>query len=110
YHWDERSQQFAHPAVIFVLTPDGRISRYLYGVDFEPRQLKLALLEASAGKTGSFLDKVILACYHWDPATRRYGVFVAAFLRAGAALVLGTLVVLVLYLVRLERRKRAVQP
>jgi protein SCO1/2 len=105
YRWDGKTQQFAHPAVIFVLTPDGRISRYLYGVEYAPRQLKLALLEASAGRTGSFLDRVIMACYHWDPATRRYGVFVAGFLRVGAGLVLATLTALIVYLVRLERRR-----
>jgi protein SCO1/2 len=107
YRWDGRGQQFAHPAVVFVLTPDGRVSRYLYGVDYAPRQLKLALLEASAGRTGTFLDKVLMACYRWDPATRRYGVLVTGFLRVGAAVVLATLVALLVYLFRLERRGRA---
>jgi protein SCO1/2 len=106
YRWDESTRQFAHPAAIFVLTPDGRVSRYLYGVDYPPRQLKLALLDAAGGKTGSFFDRVLMACYHWDPATRRYGVFIAGFLRLGAAVVLGTLGALLIYLFRLERRRR----
>jgi protein SCO1/2 len=105
YRWDHSTEQFAHPAVIFVLTPDGRVSRYLYGVEYAPRQLKLALLEAGQGKTGTFLDRVLMACYRWDPATRRYGVFVVGFLRAGAGLVLLTLIALVVTLVRAERRK-----
>jgi protein SCO1/2 len=105
YVRDERTEGFAHPAVTLVLTPDGRISRYLYGLDVPARQLDLALVEAGEGRTGSFLDRVLLACYQFDPATRRYGVFVVGFLRVGAALVVAALVGLLAYLWRLERRQ-----
>jgi protein SCO1/2 len=109
YAWDARTEQFAHPAVIFVLSGDGTIVRYLYGVDFPVRQLHLALLDAAAGRPRSLLDRVIMTCFHWDPANRRYGVFVAGFLRVGAALVLSGLVLLIGGLLLLERRARRVR-
>ncbi|HEY0255740.1 MAG TPA: hypothetical protein VGC41_29625, partial [Kofleriaceae bacterium] len=84
---DPKTQAIAHPAVAFVITPDGTISRYLYGIDYAPRDLKLALLEASDGKTGSIGDKILLHCFRYDPATRRYGLFVTRFLQIGAALI-----------------------
>ena len=88
YRWDAASQQFDHPAVAVVLTPDGRISRYLYGVDFPSRDLKLALVEASGGKVGTSFDRVLLECFRYDPSTRRYGLYVWGFIRGGALLVL----------------------
>jgi protein SCO1/2 len=105
YRRDERSGEYAHPAAIVAATPDGRIARYLYGIEYPPRQLRLALLEASQGKVGGAFERVLMACYRWDPATRRYGVFVERFLRGGATLVLIVLAGLLTYLVRLERRK-----
>ena len=87
FHFLRAGNVLAHPAVAFVLTPDGTISRYLYGTDYAPRDLKLALLEASDGKTGSFGDKILLRCFEYDPATRRYGLFITRFMRIGAALI-----------------------
>ncbi len=83
YAYDSQTQQFAHAAVVFVLTPDGRVSRYLYGMDFSPRDFRLALVEASGGKVGTSFDRVLLSCYKYDPATRRYGFFVSNFIRVG---------------------------
>lgn len=102
---DPRTQAIAHPAVAFVLTPDGKISRYLYGIDYAPRDLRLALLEASDGKTGSFADKILLHCFRYDPSTRRYGLFVERFLRIGAALIFVVCCGL-WWLVRREERRR----
>jgi protein SCO1/2 len=98
YYYDEQNQQFAHAAAIFILTPDGRISRYLYDVSFEPKQLKLALVEASAGTVGSTVDKVLLQCYKYDPASRKYHLYVFGFLRTGGLLVLIALSALIGYL------------
>jgi protein SCO1 len=84
---DPRTGAIAHAAVTFVLSPDGTISRYLYGIDVPPRDLKLALLEASQGKTGSFGDKLLLHCFHYDPATHRYGLFIARFMQVGGVLI-----------------------
>jgi protein SCO1/2 len=88
YAYDPRTDQYAHPAAVFALTPDGRISRYLYGTDFSARDLRLALLEASQGKIGSIVDRVIMTCYRYDPASRKYGPFIVGFFRLGSVLIL----------------------
>jgi protein SCO1/2 len=87
YRWDAPTAQFEHPAVAVILTSDGRISRYLYGVQFPPRDLRLAVVEASEGKVGTTLDRVLLKCFRYDPSSRRYNFYVWAFVRTGAGLV-----------------------
>jgi protein SCO1/2 len=95
---DPASGQFAHPSVFFVLTPEGRISRYLYGVDVPNRDVKLALIEASHGKIGTTIDHVLLRCFAWDPSTRRYGLFITEYFRTGAALILASVAAFVIVL------------
>jgi protein SCO1/2 len=102
---DPRTGAIAHPAVVFVLSPDGMISRYLYGVEYPARDLKLALLEASGGRTGSFGDRVALRCFQWDPATRRYGLFVARFMQVGGLMIFVIVIAMVSVLVRHEIRR-----
>jgi protein SCO1 len=85
YAWDDNGGRYAHAAGIIVLTPEGRVSRYLNGVEFEARDLRLALVEASAGKIGSPSDQVLLYCYQYDPMTGRYGLAIMNALRAGGA-------------------------
>ena len=87
YRWDAPSGQYEHPAVAMVLTPDGRLSRYLYGVQYAARDLKLALVEASGGRVGTSLDRILLKCFKYDPASRKYHLYVFQFVRTGAALV-----------------------
>lgn len=82
------SRELAHAAVVFVLSPEGTISRYLYGVDFPPRDLRLALVEASAGRVGTSFDRVLMRCYRYDPVQRRYALFVSNYMRAGGVLTL----------------------
>jgi protein SCO1/2 len=94
YRYDPATRQYGHPAALFVLSPSGKITRYLYGVQFPPRDLKLALLEAAQGRVGTTLDRVLLQCYRYDPASRRYGLFVFGFMRTGGALVLLALALL----------------
>jgi protein SCO1/2 len=101
--FDERTKQFAHPSAIFVLTPEGRISRYLYGVSYPVKDLNLALLEAEAGRSGSSFERLLLTCFHYDPSTRRYGPWLVGFFRAGSALIL---FMVTLVLLRLHRRER----
>jgi len=91
YAWDEPSKQFAHAAAIFVLTPDGRVSRYLYGVEFPARDLRLALVEASEGRVGTSFDRLLLTCFRYDPASRRYEPYVMGVVRVAMLGVLGGL-------------------
>jgi protein SCO1 len=87
YAYDQSSRQFAHEAVAFVLTPDGRISRYLYGLDVLPRDFRLAMVEAGGGKVGTSFDRVLLSCCRYDPINRKYAPYVMGFMRIGAGLV-----------------------
>jgi protein SCO1/2 len=105
YVWDETTRQFAHPSGVIVLTPDGRLARYIFGVEYGPRDLRLALVEASNGKIGSPVDALLLYCYHYNPMTGRYGLAIMRTIRlAGAAtvLALGSFIVVML---RRERRR-----
>ena len=77
YAWDAAGAQFAHVAVVTVVTPDGRLARYFPGIDYPPRDVRLALVEASAGRIGTAVDRLLLFCYHWDAATGRYTPIVA---------------------------------
>lgn len=106
YRWDPESKQFEHPAVSMVLSGDGRISRYLYGVEFSARDLKLAILEASQGRVGTTLDRVILRCFRYDPASRKYHFYVVGALRVGAGLFAAALIGLLGVLWWRERRRR----
>jgi protein SCO1/2 len=72
YFYDEKSKQYAHPAVIMILSPNGQISRYLYGLDYTSQDLKFALMEAAEGKIGTTLDRVILSCFIYDNSTGKY--------------------------------------
>jgi protein SCO1/2 len=110
YQYDPKSNQYAHATAIMVLTPQGRISRYFYGVDFPPKDLRMGLVEASQGKIGNAVDAVLLYCYHYDPQTGKYGAMVANILRLAAAatiLLLGGLIFILWRLDRSVSRKTA---
>jgi protein SCO1/2 len=106
YKFDEETKQYAHGAVILVLTPDGRVSRYLYGVEFPGRDLRLALVEAADGKVGTSFDRFVLTCYRYDPASRKYEPYAWGFVRVGGLLVLAGLAGLIGALVIRERKAR----
>ncbi|MBD3299203.1 MAG: SCO family protein [candidate division Zixibacteria bacterium] len=95
YYYDEKQDMYAHPAVIFILTEAGVISRYLYGIEYAPRDLKLSLLEASEGKIGSTVDRIILYCFHYDPDAGGYVLFASNVMRLGG---LVTLILLAVFL------------
>ena len=103
YQYDARSNQYAHATAIMVLTPQGRISRYFYGVDFPPKDLRMGLVEASQNKIGNAIDAVLLYCYHYDPETGKYGAMVANILRLAAAATIVLLGGLIFILWRLDR-------
>jgi protein SCO1 len=99
FKWDPQNQQFAHGSGIMLLTPDGRIARYYYGIEYVPRDIQFGLIEASQGKIGNLADQVLLYCYHYDPATGRYGAVIKRVLQlsAGATLLgLGTLLMVLI--------------
>jgi len=90
YTWDASTRQWAHASGIMVLTPEGRFSRYFYGIEYSARDLRLGLVEASRGRIGSAVDRVLLYCFHYDPRTGRYGLVILNIIRAaGGATVLG---------------------
>jgi protein SCO1 len=103
YQYDEKTNQYAHATAIMVLTPQGRISRYFYGVDFPPKDLRMGLVEASQSKIGNAVDAVLLYCYHYDPQTGKYGAIVTNILRLAAAATILLIGGLLLILWRLDR-------
>jgi protein SCO1 len=106
YTYDEPSKQYAHAAAIFVLSPDGKISRYLYGIDFPARDMRMALVEAGKGKVGTALDRVLLTCFKYDPTTRRFEPYVLGFIRIGASLAFFALATLLTVLWRQELKMK----
>lgn len=86
YHYVEREQQFAHPTVILILKPNGQVARYLYGLEYSPKDVRLGLLEASNGRSISTVDKVLLYCYHYDPNGGRYVLVATRVMQVGAGL------------------------
>ena len=81
YFYDKRTQQYAHGAGVFFLSSQGQLSRTLFGISFNPSDIKLALSDAANGKIGSFIDQIILSCFHYDPDSHRYGVYILGFVR-----------------------------
>lgn len=107
YHWDPETQMYIHASGIMIATPDGVLSRYFYGVEYSPTDLKLGLIDSAGGGVGSPVDKVLLFCYHYDPATGKYGAVVMNILKAGAG---ATLLVFGTALLLLWRRERVGVP
>jgi protein SCO1/2 len=104
YKYDPKTDQFAHASGIIVITPQGKIARYFYGIEYSARDLRFALIEASANRIGSAVDQVLLYCFHYDPLTGKYGVVIMNVLRlAGIATVLA-LGTFMLVMFRRERK------
>lgn len=85
FKYDEKQKEYAHSAAAILLTPDARVSRYLYGISFQSKDLKLGLLEASSGKIGNMLERALLFCYRYDPSARGYSLAVMRMMQAGSA-------------------------
>ena len=105
FRWDEETEQFAHSPVAYVLTPEGVISRYLYGVEFQPKTLKLSLLEGARGKIGNIMDRILLFCYRFNPGAKRYTLYAYNIMRAGGAL---TILLLAVFLLPFWMREKKV--
>lgn len=106
FRYDRALDQFAHASAIYVLTPDGRISRYFYGIEYAPRDLRLGLVEASAGRIGNPVDRVLLYCFHYDPKSGKYGAAVVNIVRLAGLATLFALSASLFLLSRRERRTR----
>jgi len=110
YYYDEEADEYAHPAVIILLTREGKVARYLYGLNYPENDLKLGLLEASDGKIGTTIDRLILYCYHYDSQAGSYSIQAANVMRLGGAatvLILGVFISLLWWWDRQHRRKLA---
>jgi protein SCO1/2 len=104
YAWDEASQQFAHASGIVVATPAGKLSRYFFGIDYSPRDVKFALIESSNEKIGTLADRLLLYCYHYDPTRGNYGFVAMRAVRVGGAVTILALVGFVFVSLRKEGR------
>jgi protein SCO1/2 len=105
YAYDPKSKQFAHASAIMVLTPAGRLSRYFYGIEYPPRDLRLGLVEASENKIGTPVDQLLLYCYHYDPSTGKYSAIVMNIVRLAGALTLLIFVPILVWLWRRDLRR-----
>ena len=110
YEWDAADKQYAHAAGILVLTPQGKIARYLFGVEYAPRDLRFSLVEASQGKLGTVVDQLLLLCYHYDPKAGRYGAVALGSMRAGGVLTLAALGAFFIVSARGERKSKKKNP
>jgi protein SCO1/2 len=110
YEYDEPTDQYIHASGIMVLTPEGKLARYFYGIDYPPRDLRWGLVEAADGAIGNPVDQLLLLCYSYDPMTGKYGLYIRNSLRIGGLatiLALGSFIVVML---RRERRGELQQP
>ncbi len=106
YEYDEVQDQFAHTAAIFFLTPTGTISRYLYGLTYVSRDVRMALVEAGEGRIGSAVDRVLLSCFHYDSSVGNYVPFAFGVMRAGGLVIVSTLSLFLGFMWRIERRRK----
>jgi protein SCO1/2 len=102
YRLDERTGQYAHVSGVLVVTPDGRLSRYFYGVEFSPNELRLALVDSGQGRVGTAIDELLLYCFHYDPEAGRYGLVVMNLVRIGGVL---TVLAMGVFIVVTRRRE-----
>lgn len=105
--WDPVTKQYAHASGIMVLTPQGKVSRYFYGIEYAPRDLRFGVMDASGGKIGSLADQIIFYCYMYDPERGTYGLVLMRLLRIFGSVTLATLLTLFIYLRRKEKQKEA---
>ena len=105
YTWDEQTKQFAHASGIMIATPEGKLARYFYGIDYPPKDLRLSLVEASANKIATPVDALMLYCYHYDPSTGKYGVVIMNVMRVAGIITIILIVGLLLLLRKIGRRR-----
>jgi protein SCO1/2 len=104
YAWDEKTRQFAHASALTLLTPNGKVAQYYYGIEYSPKDMRLGMIEASNEKIGNLTDQILLYCYHYDPTTGKYGATILNVVRAGAVLTMALLAGFIFISVKKERR------
>jgi protein SCO1/2 len=110
YEYDEPTDQYIHASGIMVLTPDGKLARYFYGIDYPPRDLRWGLVEAADGAIGNPVDQLLLLCYSYDPMTGKYGLYIRNSLRIGGLATVLALGSFIFVMLRRERRGELQQP
>jgi protein SCO1 len=106
YAYDAEQDQYAHPAVLMFASPEGKVARYLYGLEYQPTDVKFALMEAAEGRVGSPVDKLILSCFHYDASLGEYGPFAMGIMRLGGAVMVLIVGIPMAFIWRRERRRR----
>lgn len=106
YYWDEKSKQFAHAGGVMVATPEGKLARYYYGIEYAPKEIKFGLIEAADRKIGNPVDQLLLYCYHYDPSTGKYGFAIINVVRIGGVLTLLGLAVMMIGMWRYNSNKK----
>jgi protein SCO1/2 len=104
YKWDKYTKQWAHISALIVVTPEGRISQYLYGIEYSPRDVRLSLVQASQNRIGTVVDRVLMYCYHYDPVTGKYGFVIMDSIRIAGFATVGAIAAFIFLAVRRERR------
>ena len=105
YKWDEKSNQFAHAAGVMIANPDGKLSKYFYGIDYSPKDIKFGIMESAENKIGNPAEQLLLYCYHYDPATGKYGLAILRVIRLGGVLTLLGMGAMALVFWRRNKRK-----
>ena len=106
YTWDEPTKQFAHASGIMVVTPEGKLARYFYGIEYSPKDLRLGLVEASQNKIGTPVDTLMLYCFHYDPATGKYGAVVMNIVKVAGVITIGLIAGLLFVLIKIGARSQ----
>jgi protein SCO1 len=109
YKWDVYTATFAHASAIYVLTPEGKLSKYFYGIEYSPKDMRLGLVEASQNKIGNAVDQILLFCYHFDPTTAKYTIFAIDLLRAAGAATVLALGGFVFIMLRKDSRQKGIR-
>lgn len=107
YIFDEKTDQFAHAGGIMIATPEGKLSRYLYGIDYSPKDIKFSLIDSSEHKIGNPVEQLFLYCFHYDPASGKYGLAILRVLRGAAVATIIGIVALILFFWRNNKKKAA---
>jgi protein SCO1/2 len=106
FHYDTDRDEYAHPAAVVLASPDGKIARYLYGLEYDPKTLRLGLVEASEGRVGTTIDRLILYCYHYDSSVGRYAPVAFRIMQLGGALTVVLLVAFLTVLFRADAKRK----